>query len=99
MVNNWMSYHYSVNQVNLLRKEYEYTHDFKYDWVVKIRSDCEPREKIHYEKYDNSVHTNSDGKLELNGKPVTGGNHKKSDIYPVDCLNKLVMVECLELIL
>lgn len=55
MVNNWMSYHYSVNQVNLLRKEYEYAHDFKYDWVVKMRSDCEPRQKIYYEQYNNSV--------------------------------------------
>lgn len=55
MVNNWMSYHYSLNQVNLLRKEYEYANNFKYDWVVKLRSDCEPRQKICYEQYDKSV--------------------------------------------
>jgi peroxiredoxin family protein len=55
MINNWMSYHYSVNQVNLLRREYEYANDFKYDWVVKVRSDAEPKQKIHYENYDKSV--------------------------------------------
>lgn len=55
IVNNNMSYHYSVNQVNLLRKEYEYANDFKYDWVVKVRSDAEPRQKIYYENYDINV--------------------------------------------
>ena len=36
MVNNWMSYHYSVNQVNLLRKEYEYANDFFFLFSFQI---------------------------------------------------------------
>lgn len=55
MINNWMSYHYSVNQVNLLRREYEYENDFKYDWVVKSRTDSVVQQKIKYEDYDPSV--------------------------------------------
>lgn len=55
MVNNWMSYHYGLNQVNLLRKEYEYANDFKYDWVVKCRTDSVVQTKIRYEDYDPNV--------------------------------------------
>ena len=55
MVNNWMSYHYGLNQVNILRKEYEYANDFKYDWVVKCRTDSVVQNKICYEDYDPNV--------------------------------------------
>jgi len=55
IVNNWMSYHYGLNQVNLLRKEYEYVNDFKYDWVVKCRTDSVVQNKICYEEYDPNV--------------------------------------------
>jgi hypothetical protein len=55
IVNNNISYLYTVNQVNLLRKEYEYENDFKYDWIVKCRTDTIPNNKIIYEDYDPSV--------------------------------------------
>jgi len=55
IVNNWISYHYGLNQVNLLRKEYEYANDFKYDWVVKCRTDSVVQSKIRYEEYDPNV--------------------------------------------
>lgn len=55
MINNWMSYHYGLNQVNLLRKEYEYANDFKYDWVVKCRTDSVVHQKIKYEDYNPEV--------------------------------------------
>jgi hypothetical protein len=36
-----------------------------------------------------AYHTNSDGKLELNGKPVTGGNHKKIGYIPCRLLKQI----------
>ena len=55
IVNNNISYLYTINQVNLLRKEYEYAHNFKYDWIVKCRTDTMPHQKIFYEQYDPNV--------------------------------------------
>lgn len=60
MVNNWISYHYSLGQVNRLKKEYEYENNFKYDFVVKSRSDTLIKTKLIYEQYDpNYVHYTS----------------------------------------
>lgn len=57
MVNNWLSNFYSLLQANLLRKEYEYANDFKYDYVVKCRTDSIVQSKIKYENYDpNKLH-------------------------------------------
>jgi len=57
MVNNWLSYHYSLAQVNRLKKEYEYENDFRYDFVVKSRSDTILHTKFRYENYDpNCIH-------------------------------------------
>jgi hypothetical protein len=36
-----------------------------------------------------AYHTNSDGKIELNGKPVTGGNHKKIGYIPCRILKQI----------
>ena len=36
-----------------------------------------------------AYHTNSDGKLEVNGKPVTGGNHKKIGYIPCRLLKQI----------
>ena len=56
-VNNCLSCHYSLNQVNLLKKEYEYENDFKYDYVVRCRTDTIIHTKINYEKYnDKKIH-------------------------------------------
>lgn len=55
MVNNWISCHYSLNQVNLLKKEYEYENDFKYDFVVRCRTDSVVQTKIIFENYDPEV--------------------------------------------
>lgn len=55
IINNNISYLYTVNQVNLLRKEYEYKNNFKYDWIVKCRTDSVVQHKIRYEDYDPSV--------------------------------------------
>ena len=55
IVNNIFSQLYSINQSNLLRKEYEYSINRKYDWVVKCRTDAEVRHKVKYEEYDPNV--------------------------------------------
>lgn len=52
MVNNWLSSFYSLNQVNILKKEYEYENDFKYDYVVRCRTDSVVHTKIKYEDYN-----------------------------------------------
>lgn len=54
-VNNWLSCHYSLNQVCLLKKEYEYANDFKYDYVVRCRSDTIVHSKIIFEQYDKNT--------------------------------------------
>jgi hypothetical protein len=56
-VNNCLSCHYSLNQVNLLKKEYEYSNNFKYDFVVRCRTDTVIHTKILFENYDkNTIH-------------------------------------------
>ena len=54
-INNCLSYFYSLNEVNKLKKEHEYAHDFKYDWVVRCRTDTVLHTKINYEHYDPSI--------------------------------------------
>lgn len=54
-INNCLSYFYSLNEVNKLKKEYEYAKDFKYDWVVRCRTDTVLQSKIPFEQLDPSV--------------------------------------------
>jgi hypothetical protein len=55
IINNTISYYYSLNQVNNLKKAYEYANGFKYDWVVRCRTDTILHTKINYEQYDQNV--------------------------------------------
>ena len=59
-INNCLSYFYSLNEVNKLKKEYEYVKDFKYDWVVRCRTDTVLQTKILFEQLDPSVINFSD---------------------------------------
>lgn len=36
---NQMSYFYSLNKANLLKRKFEYLNNFKYDWVIRARTD------------------------------------------------------------
>ena len=56
-VNNITSYYYSLMKVCMLKKEYEYEHDFKYDMVIKIRTDSIVHNKIDYESFINVKNT------------------------------------------
>jgi hypothetical protein len=55
IINNTISYFYSLNQVNNLKKAYEYANGLKYDWVVRCRTDTILHTKINYEHYDPNV--------------------------------------------
>jgi len=52
-VNNITSYYYSLLKVCTLKKEYEYEHDFKYDLVIKTRTDTIVHNKIDYSSFAN----------------------------------------------
>ena len=54
-VNNITSYHYSLMRSCLLKKEYEYDNDFKYDYVVRMRTDAMIHNKIKYESFPKNV--------------------------------------------
>lgn len=47
-VNNIISYYYSLMKVCALKKEYEYDNDFKYDYVIKTRTDSIVHNQIEY---------------------------------------------------
>jgi hypothetical protein len=55
IINNTLSYFYGLNQVNNLKKVHEYANGFKYDWVVRCRTDTILHTKINYENYDQNV--------------------------------------------
>ena len=50
-VNNIISYYYSLMQVCSLKKEYEYANNFKYDYVIKMRTDSIVHNAIEYEGF------------------------------------------------
>jgi hypothetical protein len=54
-INNALSYFYSLNEVNRIKKEYEYENDMMYDWVVRCRTDSQIYTKIEFEKYNPNV--------------------------------------------
>lgn len=54
-VNNIISYYYSLMKVCTLKKEYEHENDFKYDYVLKIRTDSIVHNKIQYEGFPKDI--------------------------------------------
>jgi hypothetical protein len=55
IINNTLSYFYSLNQVNNIKKNYEYQEGFKYDWVVRCRTDTVLHTKIEYARYNPNI--------------------------------------------
>ena len=47
-INNCLSYFYSLHEVNKLKKLHEYEHDFKYDWVIRCRTDSIVHTKMQF---------------------------------------------------
>lgn len=54
-INNSISYMYSLNEVQKLKKTYEFENDFIYDWVIKCRTDTYIHTKINFEQYNPEV--------------------------------------------
>jgi hypothetical protein len=54
-INNITSYYCSLNQVCLLKKEYEYQNNFKYDFVIKMRTDSIVHNQIDYKTFDQNT--------------------------------------------
>lgn len=59
-INNSISYFCSLNEVNRLRKLYEYKNNIKYDYVIRCRTDSQIHQPVRYENYNQqSVHCTS----------------------------------------
>lgn len=54
VINNNISYFYSLSEANRIKKAFEYKNNFKYDVVVRCRTDTICKQKIYYENYDMS---------------------------------------------
>ena len=54
-VNNIISYHYSLMRSCLLKKEYEYENDFRYDYVIRMRTDAQVYNGIQYELFPKDI--------------------------------------------
>lgn len=84
MINNWLSNHYSIMQSMLLKKEHEYQNDMKYDWVIKCRTDIQPRQKIPFDNlskdlvYYTSTMNQPDGMI---NDWLNFGNSKNMDSF------------------
>ena len=66
-INNCLSYFYSLNEVNKLKKEYEYANDFKYDWVVRCRTDTLIHTKVPFEELNPELVHYSDNQHQPDG--------------------------------
>lgn len=54
---NQISYFYSLNKANLLKRKYEYLNNFKYDWVIRARTDTALQVPLDLSKYNPNVVT------------------------------------------
>lgn len=54
-INNCLSYFYSLHEVNKLKKLHEYEHDFKYDWVIRCRTDSIVHTKMQFKSCNPEV--------------------------------------------
>ena len=98
-INNCLSYFYSLNEVNKFKKEYEYANDFKYDWVVRCRTDTLIHTKIPFEDLDPEFIHFSD----LQGQPDGmindwfdfGGSKEMDAFMSVFPVWQLILEKCL----
>lgn len=79
-INNIFSYYYSLNQVCLLKQEYEYHNNFKYDVVVKVRTDALIKTKLNYTPIEKNVLYYSDNQQQPDGMINDWLNYGQSDV-------------------
>lgn len=101
-VNNCISCHYSLNQAGLLKKEYEYANDFRYDCVVRCRTDTIINTKIFFERYNlnyvnySNIQNQPDGMIldwlnfsNSKNMDVFMGTFSMIDIFMEKCMSNL----------
>lgn len=54
---NQLSYFYSLNKANLLKRKFEYTNNLKYDWVIRVRTDTALHSPLELSNYNPNVVT------------------------------------------
>jgi hypothetical protein len=82
-INNIISYYYSLNQVGLLKSEYEYANNFKYDVVIKMRTDTIVHNKLSFELLDENSLYYSDNMNQPDGMINDWLNYGKSEVMDI----------------
>lgn len=82
-INNIFSYYYSLNQVCLLKKEYEYLNNFKYDVVIKMRTDAIVYTNLNYDDIADNTLYYSDNQRQPDNMINDWLNYGKSNV--MDC--------------
>ncbi len=98
-INNCLSYFYSLNQVNILKKEAEYKFDFKYDWVVRCRTDTLLHVKVPFNDLNPELVHYSDNMQQPDGMIndwFDFGGSKQMDVFmSVFPVWQLVLEKCM----
>lgn len=79
-INNIISYYYSLNQVCLLKKEYEYFNNFKYDAVIRMRTDAIVKTDLDYNLINDNTLYYSDNQKQPDNMINDWLNYGKSDV-------------------
>ena len=82
-INNVISYYYSLNQVGLLKSEYEYSNDFKYDIVIKMRTDTIVNSQISFDIIEENSLYYSDNMNQPDGMINDWLNYGNSNVMSI----------------
>jgi hypothetical protein len=74
---------YSMSEVAKIKKIHEFKHDFKYDWVIRCRTDTLINSKIKLNKYDSSVLNYSNHLRQPDGMVNDWLNFGSSDVMDI----------------
>ena len=88
-----------MNEVNKLKKEYEYANDFKYDWVVRCRTDTLLHVKIPFNDLNPEMVHYSDNMQQPDGMIndwFDFGGSKQMDVFmSVFPVWQLILEKCM----
>lgn len=82
-INNIISYYYSLNQVGILKSEYEYANNFKYDCVIKMRTDTIVNNKILFDDIEPNSLYYSDNMHQPDGMINDWLNYGNSEVMSI----------------
>jgi hypothetical protein len=94
-INNIISYYYSLNQVNILKKEYEYEKNFKYDVVIKLRTDVIVNSRIDFSNIaSNTIYYSEMGQPDgMVSDWLDYGDSKSMDVFMSPFSNLELLIE------